>query len=262
MPAGLNEFLKRYVPGVHHHLKRSLGQSGLPVPKMLSGRPVWTHSRLLNWRLTEPHVLRWIAETVRSGDTFFDVGAHQGWMSLAAARRVGRKGRVVAFEPSPPLIEYLTYHKRVNRLAQMEIVAKAVTNRDAARVSFSLIGDWDASMNAVFGTGGQEGLALGKSVIEIETTTLDSFSRQSGLVPDAIKIDVEGAELWVCEGAEEIIAERRPVLILATHPRWLPEGQKIEKLFELLTGHGYRVVDSEIQRYEGTDFGDYLCVAD
>lgn len=262
MPAGLNALLKRYVPGVHHHLKQGLARTKLPVPKMLLGRPVWTHARLLNIGVSQPYVLRWVAETVRPGDTFFDVGAHQGWMSLAAARRTGRRGRVVAFEPSPPLIEYLAYHKRMNRLTQMEIVAKAVTNRDASRVPFSLIGNGDSSMNAVFGTGGQGDPSQGESVIEIETITLDSFSRQSGLVPDVIKIDVEGAELWVCEGAREVIAERRPALILATHPLWLPEGQRIEDLFELLSGYDYRIVDSDIQKYKGTDYGDYLCVAD
>ena len=38
--------------------------------------------------------------------------------------------------------------------------------------------------------------------------------------------------------------------------------QRIENLFELLTGYDYRIVDSGIQKYEGTDYGDYLCVAD
>ena len=144
----------------------------------------------------------------------------------------------------------------------MEIVAKAVTNRDADKVAFSLVGGGDTSMNAVLGTGGQDGLLEDGSIIEIETTTLDSFSRQSGLVPDVIKIDVEGAELWVCEGAEEIIAKRRPVLLFATHPLWLPEGQRIEDLFGLLARWGYRIADRNVQEYKGADFGDYLCVAD
>src|SRR5690349_8207993 len=45
---------------------------------------------------------------------FFDVGAHYGWMSLIGAQCVGAAGRVIAFEPAPPLVDILRYHKRVN----------------------------------------------------------------------------------------------------------------------------------------------------
>jgi hypothetical protein len=76
-----------------------------------------------------------------------------------------------------------------------------------------------------------------------------------------VKIDVEGAELWVCEGARRLLAHRRPALIIATHPTWLPEGQKIDDLFALLSDYGYRIIASDTLRYQETDFGDYLFVA-
>jgi precorrin-6B methylase 2 len=69
------------------------------------GNLVWIDSRLLGAEVTEPYVLQWIRETLKPGDTFFDVGAHQDWMSLVAAKRVGRRGSVIAFEPSPPLVD-------------------------------------------------------------------------------------------------------------------------------------------------------------
>ncbi|MBT9331594.1 FkbM family methyltransferase [Paracidobacterium acidisoli] len=262
MPATLNSLLRKHVPGLHHFLKETLARTGLPVPKMLLGRPVWTHSQLLNRRLTEPHVFRWIADNLHPGDVFFDVGAHQGWMSIVAARKTGRAGRVVAFEPSPPSVEFLSYHKTVNRLSQLDIIPKAVTNRDDAGIPFYLVGDGNAFMNSLFGTDTPEISARGKSVIEIETITLDTFSRQSGLIPHLIKIDAEGAEIWVCEGAKHLLAHNHPALIIAIHPLWLPEGQKIEDMFKLLSSFGYRIVDSDIYKYNGADFGDYLFVAD
>jgi FkbM family methyltransferase len=108
-------------------------------PKMgLWGKPVWTHSRLWNHVKWDESVLQWITEYLKPGDVFFDVGSHQGWLSMAAAGRVGRAGKVVAFEPSPELVKYLRFHKRVNRLAQMEIVSKAVTKDDAPATPFIL----------------------------------------------------------------------------------------------------------------------------
>ncbi|MDE3150099.1 MAG: FkbM family methyltransferase [Acidobacteriota bacterium] len=261
MLAAVNLRLKKYLPSVHQFLKRSMARTGLPVPKMLLGWPVWTHLHLLNQRLTEPHILRWIADGLRPGDVFFDVGAHQGWMSMVAARRTGHAGRVVAFEPSPPLVEFLFYHKRVNRLPQIDVIPKAVSNRDEVGRLFHLVGDGNSFMNSLSDTQIPEIRPRAKTVIEIETITLDTFSRLSGLVPHLIKIDTEGAELWVCEGAKHLLAHNHPALIIATHPLWLPEGQKIEDLFRLLNDFGYRIVNSEIYKYDGADFGDYLCVA-
>jgi FkbM family methyltransferase len=206
--------------------------------------------------------MRWIADTLRPGDVFFDVGAHQGWMSMVAARRVGHQGRVVAFEPSPPLVEFLFYHKRLNRLSQVDIIPKAVSNRDEAATPFHLVGDGNSFMNSLSDTDITEIPPEDKSVIEIEAVTLDAYSRQSGLIPHLIKIDTEGSELWVCEGARHLLAQHHPALIIATHPSWLPKGQTIEELFGLLNDLGYRIIDSFISRYKGTDFGDYLCVAD
>jgi FkbM family methyltransferase len=262
MLSALNLRLKKHAPKLHGFLKGSLARTKLPVPKMLLGRPVWAHSQLWNRTLTEPHVLRWIADTLRPGDVFFDVGAHHGWMSMAAARRTGKTGRVVAFEPSPPLVEFLRYHKRVNRMSQIEIVPKAVSNSDGAGTPFYLVEEGDSFMNSLFDTDIPEITRRGKSVIEIETITLDTFSRQSELIPRLIKIDIEGAELCVCEGAKDLLARHHPVLILATHPLWLPAGQMIEDLFKLLEDFGYRIVESDINHYKGAEFGDYLCVAD
>ena len=259
MLAALNVRLKKYLPKVHKCLK--LARTKLPLPRMLLGRLVWTHYQLLNQEITEPHVLRWIAGGLRHGDVFFDVGAHRGWMSMVAARRTGHAGRVVAFEPSPPSVEFLSYHKRVNRLPQIDIIPKAVSNRDEAGLLFHLVGDGNSFMNSLSGTQIPEIAPQDKTVIEIETITLDTFSRMSGLVPDLIKIDTEGAELWVCEGAKNLLAHSHPALIIATHPLWLPEGQKIEDLFRLLNDFGYRIVDSVVYKYKGAELGDYLCVA-
>jgi hypothetical protein len=54
---------------------------------------------LFGSRPTAAHVLKWIDERLRPGDTFFDIEAHYGWMSLLACRRVGARGKVIAFEP-------------------------------------------------------------------------------------------------------------------------------------------------------------------
>jgi FkbM family methyltransferase len=183
MSAAFNSRLKKHAPKLHQFLKQTLARTKLPVPRLLLGRPVWTHYRLLNSGHNEPHVLRWIAKALRPGDICFDVGAHHGWMSMVAARQTGQKGRVVAFEPAPSLVEFLSYHKRINRLSQMDIVPKAVSHRDGTEMPFHLVGDGNSFMNSLLGLNIPENSIRSKSSIEFETVTLDTFSRLSGLTP-------------------------------------------------------------------------------
>jgi FkbM family methyltransferase len=259
MLAGISRLVKTRAPRFHEIVKQGWRSARLPLPRMLMGNLVWIDSRLLGAEVTEPHVLHWIRASLSPGDTFFDVGAHQGWMALLAAKRVGQHGKVVAFEPSPPLVEILQYHQRVNRSPQMEIVAKAVSDVSATGIPFRLIGDGNSYLNALAGTA-QSAWDTRTSTIEIETVTLDDFWRRTGWTPTVIKIDVEGAELLVLSGAEELLRAFHPILIVAVHPTWMPQGQTAEELFALLQGHGYRIVESKVVRYEGSDFGDYLCI--
>jgi FkbM family methyltransferase len=254
----ISRAIKRRAPRVHEAVKKNWRLARLPLPKILMGNLVWIDSRLLGAEVTETHVLRWIRESLRPGDTFFDVGAHRGWMSLVAAKRVGPRGRAVAFEPSPPLVDVLRYHQRVNRMRQLEILDKAVSDTTRKGVPFSLVEGGNSYLNSLVGTASYHGR---RSEIEVETLALDDFWRASGQCPTAIKIDVEGAELLVLRGAEAILEACHPTLIIAVHPTWMPQGQTPAELFALLRKHEYRIMDSNVVRYEEADFGDYLCVA-
>lgn len=262
MFAAFNSSLKRVTPGLHHLLKVGACHTALPLPKTLWGRSVWTHPRLWNHVTWDKSVLEWLTTYLKPGDVFFDVGAHQGWLSMAAAWQTGSSGKVVAFEPSPILVRYLRYHKRVNCLAQMEIVPKAVTKADSESTPFILKGNGNSVLNSLVDIGEAEDGPRESTVIPVEAITLDSYSRQTGLVPSMIKIDAEGAEVWVCEGARRLLAQCRPALIIATHPAWLPTGQKIEDLFALLSTYGYRVVSSDKLQYKKDEFRDYLFLAE
>jgi len=269
--AEINGRLKGALPHVHASLKRwsaswrASAAPLLPVPLWVRGDFYWVHPRVLTLETgdSEPHIARWILAQLPVGGVFFDVGAHFGWLSLKAARHVGRRGRVVAFEPSPALVEILKYHQRRNRVKQMTVVAKAVSDTDAFRSPFHLLNGGLSFRNSV--TIDRAGLpfldGVEKSTIEVPSLTLDSFCREENLVPDAIKIDVEGGELLVLRGASETLLRHHPALILSVHPYWLPPSHSVERIFEFLEDHGYRVQDSQVVRFNGYEIGDYLLLA-
>ena len=263
-----NNFFKQRLPRLHFLLKKvwnvwlSVWRSFPPVPKRVGGALIWVHPRLLtaDTLSVQPLVLHWIDQRLHPGEVFFDVGAHYGWMSIRAASRVGRTGHVVCFEPSPVLVGILNYHKRVNRVAQMTIDARAVSDQDSESATLFLLNEGLSSRNSL--TIGSDNAPFvsppEKTVLTVSTVTLDSYCRESGLIPSLVKIDVEGAELMVLEGARQLMANYHPDLIVAVHPYWLPPGQNSEQVFDLLTRHGYHLQESHVIRFHEMEVGDYL----
>jgi FkbM family methyltransferase len=256
--------LKRYGPSVHELIRRAYFRWRLPALKFLDGRPALVAPQLINAFPTEPHVLRWIRESLRPGNIFFDVGAHYGWMSMTACRRVGAAGKVVAFEPSPPLIEILEYNKKANRLRQMEIVAQAVGDSTGQTATFYLENHGSSFLNSLVDHPMESARIPPepKLTMRVRTVSLDDYCQKTNLQPDAVKIDIEGAELFALRGCSRLLKERRANFIVAIHPTWLPEGQKAAEIFEMFRHHGYKLTNSQVVRYEDADFGDYLFVPD
>jgi FkbM family methyltransferase len=254
--------LKRRAPRLHELLNRFFLGSKFPAFTLLNGKFTLTAPKLISMPPTEPHVLRGIDELLRPGDTFFDVGAHYGWMSMAACHCVGGKGKVVAFEPSPLLVELLQYNKKANRFRQMEIVAKVVADADGRVVPFYLVDRGDSFLNSLVDhrTEPTGGSAERKTTIQVETITPDDFSKITNTYPNAVKVDVEGAELLVLQGSRELLKECRAAFIVSVHPTWLPPGQNVTEVFDLFRVHRYKVAASQLVQYDGADFGDYLLV--
>jgi FkbM family methyltransferase len=136
---------------------------------------------------------------------FFDVGAHVGFYSLMASRRVGRAGRVVAFEPNPRNIAYLRRHVTLNAAPNIEIVEAAVSSR-SGWVGFEAPGD--SSMGQV----------RDDTDPWVPSVSLDAWSAEHAVFPAVVKIDVEGHELPVLQGATELLSHTRPTIVLSVGP--------------------------------------------
>lgn len=183
-------------------------------------------------------------------------------MSIVAANVVGPYGHVISFEPSPALVDVLSYHKHVNRLNQIRVIPEAVSDEDSATTTFYLVNDGRSFRNSL--TIGPDDTPYiepaEKKRIEVRSTTLDGFCFGSGVIPDLIKIDVEGGELLVLRGAERLLKAYHPELIVGLHPYWLPRSQSAEQIFDLLEQHKYRIVKRHVIEFDNSYLADYLCI--
>jgi predicted methyltransferase len=76
--------------------------------------------RDIYWGTFEPNETRLVQEYLRPSMTFLDVGANLGYYTALAASLVGRRGRVIAFEPSPYAFEKLHAMVVNNKLEQSD----------------------------------------------------------------------------------------------------------------------------------------------
>lgn len=151
----------------------------------------------------EPQVLDALAARLRTGATYWDVGAHLGYLVAVASRLVGPTGTVVAFEPNPENIRRLRRTIELNDLQNVIVREVALSDR---------IGQSEFHIHVASSMGSLLPDSTSTSSIAVATRTADE-ELKSMSSPDLVKIDVEGSENAVLAGAGRLL-ERRPALIV------------------------------------------------
>lgn len=224
-------------------------------PFKMSGE--FAFSNFENWGDSHNSGFEFCVESSRDKMCMLDIGGHIGLVTMPVSQVLAPGGQVFAFEPSQANRLALQYHLDIN-------------NIDNVTVIDSLVGDTDVT-NIVFyehaGVSGMNTRAQIKSNEEyMETsrtqTTLDAFCRTRGIRPDVIKIDVEGSEFSVLEGAREILADARPLLIVSIHPQHLKAlGRDATELHTLAEASGYTVTDTNGRAVETFQLDEYVLTA-
>jgi FkbM family methyltransferase len=174
----------------------------------------------------------------RPGDTVLDVGAHMGTETLLFARRVGAGGAVHAFEPSPQVFPILTEMQRSNGLSQIRLYQAAVSNTPG-QLRFVACGKAGELAEGRLAEANSEN----EGTICVESVVLDDLYRAGRFGrPALLTIDVEGAELFVLQGARHLIEESHPCILIEIHPFLLEKHQLTqEDVYSTLRQHGYGI---------------------
>lgn len=181
----------------------------------------------------EPDVQQILAKRLGPGMVFYDLGANIGFFSLIAARVVGESGHVFSFEPDPEVAARLRRNIERNNLANVTVVEAGLWS-SSGKMNF-VTADL-ASPDR--GTGHFVG---GDSTNGTPTpcVALDDFV-MGARRPDAIKCDVEGAEIEALRGAERLLRANRPWVLCETHSE--ANDRRARKLLRDF-GYGVETVD-------------------
>lgn len=188
---------------------------------------------------------------------FYDLGANIGFYSLIADQYI-RTGRIYSFEPVPANRQLFEKHLQLNspllRSGKISIEPFAIADQEKT-ISFSndtrhRDGNTYISASPVF--------TAAKDLITVQCYSIDDWVQQGHERPDIIKIDVEGAEYEVLQGAIKTLQQYKPNLLLATHDYHLP-GVK-DQCVEYLKQLGYTVRPAGHFNKQLTGLDDYIAV--
>lgn len=188
---------------------------------------------------SEPTVARFLMDFLKPGMTFVDVGAHLGELSLIAAQAVGLDGWVYAFEPHPTMAEVLTRNVARNGFVHVTVYRSAVGERDGTA---TLAVFPEPSLSRLAARSGPT--PDGAAVVTVPCGRLDTWAASVGRRIDLVKVDVEGAELLVLQGAARLLGRppaEAPVLIVEWSPaNWSRFGGSPAAVSGYLEALGYR----------------------
>jgi FkbM family methyltransferase len=202
-------------------------------PSTETGRAVFLSGRY------EPTTMYVVQLLLRLGDCFVDIGANAGLFSLAAAAFVGSSGQVIAFEPSSREYASLLANLKLNGLSHVTSVQSAI-GEAVGHADLKIAESLYSGHNTLMSGFAYESVASTK-IERVPVTTLDSYASDRNLARvDAIKVDVEGAELMALRGARRILTSLRPILIIEVFDQALRKGgASAEDVRLLLRDLGY-----------------------
>ncbi|MBN1799982.1 MAG: FkbM family methyltransferase [Candidatus Lokiarchaeota archaeon] len=174
------------------------------------------------FNLSEKSQMKKARENLSKNGICFDIGANVGIYTLLFSRY---SKKVYSFEPLPRNISYLFRIISKNNIKNAIIVPCAVSNT-----------------NEILKFKEGDSIALGKldkkGTIPVQSITLDNFVKNLSIKPNMLKIDVEGAELAVLQGADELLRKSKPKILLSTH------GNDIkQKCLNYLNDIGYEKIE-------------------
>ncbi len=171
---------------------------------------------------------------LRPSDVAIDVGANKG-SYLPSLSSAVPSGRVVAFEPQPRLVDYLNTAIASVPFRNVIIEGAGVSDKSGT-LTLAIPGNKISSPGASF-----EMVVRDREpcrAIEVPVCTLDEYFAGEQQRIGALKIDVEGHELAVLRGAENILRIHKPIVVCECESRHMTEGD-VETVLEYFRSLGY-----------------------
>jgi FkbM family methyltransferase len=191
---------------------------------------------ILLWKYygLESYNMKIVEKIVDEGDVVIDLGANIGYYTLNLSRFVGKGGKVFAFEPADENFRLLTKNVVENSCDNVICIKKAVSEKTGV-IKLYICGEHSGD-HRIYDSKDS------RPSVEIDSTTIDDFMDEVGVVPDFIKMDIQGSEYLAMKGLAGVIKKNPNVVILSEFDPFLlnKSGASIEDFVGILRLYGLR----------------------
>jgi len=182
----------------------------------------------------EPTVTRLLVERLRGSRSFADLGANLGYFTVIAAV-VLIDAPVFSFESDATLVPLIIRNLELNGRENGQVICSAVSDVEGATFTYTPHPFSFVEQIA--------GLDTSPFQVQLTTTTLslDSYFADKPVLPDLLKIDVDGGEMAVLRGMNRILAQPKVQIFLEVHAHHLPNfGSSAGTVLEFLYERGFK----------------------
>lgn len=189
---------------------------------------------------SEIRLAKYFIRQIQEGQIVLDIGTHFGYYALLAHHLVGQKGRVIGIEAAPAIWKIAT--KNAADKSALVIFNCAATSKKEI-VSFFEFPILYSEYNTIYPNQFEDAAWLAENKpqkVTVNGNPMDDLMQELNVIPDFIKIDVEGAEYDVIVGLQEIAQTNSPVIAM----EYLVDersNQAHKKAINLLKSYGYQV---------------------
>ncbi len=186
----------------------------------------------------EEKVLQCIMDKLKPDDIVYDVGGNIGLFAVPISSRLSAGGKIIIFEPVSCWADRLSENLSLNKVSNAEVykVGLFSENKDTNMKFKQTIGSGMASVVADYDSAMATSPFL---VTNVRLVTAKAFIKENNLVmPNIMKVDVEGAELEVLKGFGDALADKNlRMILIEMHPELMP--CRPEKIDDYLKSHGF-----------------------
>ncbi|RDC62171.1 FkbM family methyltransferase [Adhaeribacter pallidiroseus] len=189
---------------------------------------------------SEIRLARYLIKTLKPGDIFIDIGSHFGYFSRLALRILQGHGKIMAIEPSRKTFSLL--QKNLAGYAAATALNCLIGAENTTKEFFEFPTTY-SEYNTAFPEQFKEKDWYQKAVVQryaVACKTLDSLVAEYNMSPTLIKIDTEGSELAVIQGAQQLLARNKTVALVMEHLSKARHNQPHVQATALLQTHGFR----------------------
>lgn len=191
----------------------------------------------------EPHLVCYLKRILKKGMICIDIGAYIGYFSLLMAKLVGPEGKVISFEPTTLACNLLRENAKLNGLNNILIEESALYNYNG-RLDFHYL----PKGYEVYNTAGRPTHPCARNIEfttgDVRCVSLDAYLNEKEIKKvDIIKIDTEGAELFVLKGMPNILNSNPQAIIIIELDELTTQGfgYAAKDLANCLRAGGYRL---------------------